>query len=608
MEKKEKVTSYIKEKKDIYMSKMKNDRNFLKLFISVVLFIFLTISFLRIPYIGEFFDSVFLSFIFGWSKYIIYIYLFTLIILFWLKKLKKPLYSKRAILLLFITTFLFCSLLAAIFSYVENPDRDSTNSIIPNYAEYWREAVFPLHGPSHEGFNPFYFKGLVVIDGGFIGACISFLSNVIIIILSIIGIIAVYLSLANKHREKIFTFFKRKVLKKNVAEEVIVKNEEQQTDEKVNYIVDNKYLDSILQDSKKEYLNLDGNIKNKGLNIEILREKILEFFTKNNLSFMKSSINETDEYYEINFLIDDETYNNFNLIKGDFKTFIGQFEFTTEYDNNNLTFKFIRSHKFENELLKRNLLIKYENPFDIAFLNLNNYPLVLNLRKNNFIGVFDSKDNNIDNLINNIIYSLSWTYKVNQLKVYYLSTRSIKLNSFSSPNFNSVEINTTKDAISFLKKLNKEIKELLKEFKKKNVYDIYSYNSLIGKTIENRVIIINDFNQMININPDIYNHINEINANSLRCGITIITFDKSIDAISYNSLKYNISLIFKSTVDVSRKILGNSSAANLDELDEAILFNASSGKTLEVKVPHIIPSEDKKISSELIKCYKNKEI
>lgn len=182
------------------------------------------------------------------------------------------------------------------------------------------------------------------------------------------------------------------------------------------------------------------------------------------------------------------------------------------------------------------------------------------------------------------------------------------MNIFKSPNFCDTEIFTTKDIISFLTKINKDMITMLNLFKKNNVNDIYSYNSISKTQKENIVILINDFNQILDINPNILSLINDINKFSHLCGITIITFDKSINALSYNNLSYKISLLFKSSLEVSKKIMNNIDATNLNIMNNAFLHNSANNKSLEVFIPNIQENEIEIIVNQLKECYKNKKI
>ncbi len=596
-------------KNKINLKQKFSDNKFMKQFFIISFFIFLLISFSRVPYIGEFFDSIFFSFLFGWSKYIIYIYLFILIIYYWFKKIKKPMYSKRAFLLLFVTSFLFSCLFSSVFDYINKND---SSHIFTNYLNYWKKVVFPLN----LGFNPFIYQNRIFVDGGILGTCICYLSSFIIIIISVLGIVGIYLLLATKHREKIFTFFKKRTKNKNNS--FSLENDENKNENEVlelqnnnndkNVIIDDSYLKSITNDWKKQHLTLEQTASNLNLDVEKIKTIILEFFANNNINFIKSVANENNDEFIVEFLMDDESYANFKQSSMLLKSRLSSYEFDSSYINHTLSIKFPKTIKFDNELLKKVLLIQYQNPFDVSFLTLNNSPLIINIKKNSFMGVFDPKDNNINNLIDIIIYSLSWTYKVEQLKIFYLSTKNIELKSFASPNFNKVDTLTSKDSLIFLKKISKEIQYLLKEFKKYNVGDIYSYNSLVSEKIQNKVILINDFNQLISINPEIKSYINEILENASRCGITIITFDKSNDAISYNNFNYQTTLLFKAPIDVSKRILNDSIASNLHDKNNAILFNAINKKSFEVQVPMISDNEEKIIISSLIDCYSSKKM
>lgn len=578
-----------------------------KLFISIIAFIFLTISLVRFPYIGEFTDAITFSFFFGWSKYIIYIYLLTLIILYWSKKIKKPLYSKRAFLILFISSFLLSCLLSSIQKFMIQDNTNNYGQFFLIYLNQWKDFIFTSDNQiSYVSF----IDNKIYIDGGFFGSSINTISNIIIMIISIIGIFILYLLIFAKQRNIIFSFLRKKI--KNNKDIMNFENEIK-IDTKINdhdnkTIIDNAYLDSILNDQKNKYLSLKENSDILNFDSHLISDNVLKFFKNNQIDFAKFNKEDNDKLLSLIFLIDSDNYQKFRELLPTFKFSISNMTYNTRYENNELHIEFNKLKEINNILLQRVLISKVVNPFDISFFTSSNIPTYLNLRKNSLIGVFDCKDKNIINLINNIIASISWNYKTSQVKIYYLSIKNINLNIFKSPNFCDTEIFTTKDIISFLTKINKDMITMLNLFKKNNVNDIYSYNSISKTQKENIVILINDFNQILDINPNILSLINDINKFSHLCGITIITFDKSINALSYNNLSYKISLLFKSSLEVSKKIMNNIDATNLNIMNNAFLHNSANNKSLEVFIPNIQENEIEIIVNQLKECYKNKKI
>lgn len=578
-----------------------------KLFISIIAFIFLIISLVRFPYIGEFTDAITFSFFFGWSKYIIYIYLLTLIILYWSKKIKKPLYSKRAFLILFISSFLLSCLLSSIQKFMIQDNTNNYGQFFLIYLNQWKDFIFTSDNQiSYVSF----IDNKIYIDGGFFGSSINTISNIIIMIISIIGIFILYLLIFAKQRNIIFSFLRKKI--KNNKDIMNFENEIK-IDTKINdhdnkTIIDNAYLDSILNDQKNKYLSLKENSDILNFDSHLISDNVLKFFKNNQIDFAKFNKEDNDKLLSLIFLIDSDNYQKFRELLPTFKFSISNMTYNTRYENNELHIEFNKLKEINNILLQRVLISKVVNPFDISFFTSSNIPTYLNLRKNSLIGVFDCKDKNIINLINNIIASISWNYKTSQVKIYYLSIKNINLNIFKSPNFCDTEIFTTKDIISFLTKINKDMITMLNLFKKNNVNDIYSYNSISKTQKENIVILINDFNQILDINPNILSLINDINKFSHLCGITIITFDKSINALSYNNLSYKISLLFKSTLEVSKKIMNNIDATNLNIMNNAFLHNSANNKSLEVFIPNIQENEIEIIVNQLKECYKNKKI
>lgn len=578
-----------------------------KLFISIIAFIFLTISLVRFPYIGEFTDAITFSFLFGWSKYIIYIYLLTLIILYWSKKIKKPLYSKRAFLILFISSFLLSCLLSSIQKFMIQDNTNNYGQFFLIYLNQWKDFIFTSDNQiSYVSF----IDNKIYIDGGFFGSSINTISNIIIMIISIIGIFILYLLIFAKQRNIIFSFLRKKIKNNksimNFENEIKIDTKINDHDNKT--IIDNAYLDSILNDQKNKYLSLKENSDILNFDSHLISDNVLKFFKNNQIDFAKFNKEDNDKLLSLIFLIDSDNYQKFRELLPTFKFSISNMTYNTRYENNELHIEFNKLKEINNILLQRVLISKVVNPFDISFFTSSNIPTYLNLRKNSLIGVFDCKDKNIINLINNIIASISWNYKTSQVKIYYLSIKNINLNIFKSPNFCDTEIFTTKDIISFLTKINKDMITMLNLFKKNNVNDIYSYNSISKTQKENIVILINDFNQILDINPNILSLINDINKFSHLCGITIITFDKSINALSYNNLSYKISLLFKSSLEVSKKIMNNIDATNLNIMNNAFLHNSANNKSLEVFIPNIQENEIEIIVNQLKECYKNKKI
>ncbi len=605
---KDKKSLFKKEPKEKKVDVKTDKKEKFRLIFSIGFFVFLLLSLFRVPVIGEFFDAIFFSFLFGWAKYAIYIYGLTIIILYWAKKLKKPMYSKRTILLLIVTSFLLSCFFSSIYDISQNVGNNT--KVFTDYFNYWWATIFPSN---LNNFNPFVdASNKLYIDGGIIGVSINYLSNLIVLILSIVGLFVTYLIVATKHREKLFSFFRKKMgnntkIDKIIAEVNNTQDNTETSNEEANqtgFIVDDSYLNKILEDPKKTHLTLDGTSSNKQFDIERLKINILQFFSENNLTFIKSSVEDNAKSFTIDFLIDDDTYAAFRNLKESFKVATMNLDYNITYDSHTLSIIFNKQVMLSNALMMKNLHIALKNAFDVAFIDMNNVPLVINLRKNPLIGVFDGRDNNITNLINNIIYNFSWSYKTQQLKIYYLSTKATSLESFNAPNFVNTDLTTVKDSIKFLKALVKENNDLIKDFKKKSVQDIYSYNALVKEPVPNKVILINEIHQLCTIDADFKNYLNELIKQAPICGITIITFDRSIDAISYNNFEYPISLLFKSTIEVSKKITNDSNAINLTPVNHAILYNNNSQKSYEIQVPNVLENDGAIILEALKKCEK----
>lgn len=117
-----------------------------QLVLSIIGFIFLFLCLIRVPYFGVFFDNVFFSFFAGWTKYLIYFFLFAWIIISYFKKPYLTFFRFRYILLYFTISFLIGLILSGIGAYVLKWPSASFGEIFWNkdtaYITNWYEQLW----------------------------------------------------------------------------------------------------------------------------------------------------------------------------------------------------------------------------------------------------------------------------------------------------------------------------------------------------------------------------------------------------------------------------------------------------------------------------------
>lgn len=169
-----------------------------------IFYLILLLSFIRVPYVGAFFDSVFFSFFFGWGKYLIYLFAFTIGILYWFPNIFRHVWNKKALMIYYpIILFSFCLILSGIGVYVLNLNNISSFKDYfiglsnKSYITTWENFDWGnISGPVFYA-NPYAYGGLISL---FVVACFAFISSAILIVLAIIVLaIVIYLMVAKKN-------------------------------------------------------------------------------------------------------------------------------------------------------------------------------------------------------------------------------------------------------------------------------------------------------------------------------------------------------------------------------------------------------------------------
>ncbi len=559
----------------------------IKIVFAIIGLFFLLLSLARIPYVGVFFDSVIFSFIFGYAKYLLYIYFIALLVQIIINRKIKILFSKR----FFLSIFLSALFLSILFSGIELlnllANNKGTKNLINNYIQYWNDYIFNFNGTFVFGKNGF-------LDGGIIGTLVAATSGFFLIIFAIIAIISIYLLLFKSWRNVFMQKTKNikdKIDRKKKKESLIVIDGNEYVQEQLSFISGNKnektkkiellgsandinYLESLLSSKKSEKNFNKLDMSSLNFDINLIKEKITLFFRQNDIFFTNSNIKNKESYIEFSF----ET-NKPNCVK--IKSLINEFKDNFKKDdvmiyiNDDqivIRFSTIKT-KLGNYCLKL-LRTKIENPLNYTFVLNNNYqPIVLDLVKNNLIMINSTNDKNVYNLLTNIVSSISWNYNKNNVQIFYLSNSNIFLPILNSPNVANIKISGANNVLNFLLKLESYCNDLLLKFKEKKCSDVYKLNNISSKIKPNRVIIINEINHLIQLSPDIVSTIKRINEVSKQCGVSFILADNSSNFESFSEIKSNIYCLFKTSSEVSNKVIRNSVASKINEYNDAVLYN-----------------------------------
>ena len=177
------------------------------------------LSIIRVPYFGTFIDSVIFSFMFGWTKFIIYGFLLIALVLLWFPKTYRKLFNKRKWLLYSLSVMMCSIIMSSVGAYVmrmseltsfkqyfiySNPlvrgEVSSHMSYITNwYDTMWKQDIVNYAGDYGQMINPgqYTYGGLF---GIFFVAAFVYAAPAILIVLSIIGIVVCVSIVVTKRR------------------------------------------------------------------------------------------------------------------------------------------------------------------------------------------------------------------------------------------------------------------------------------------------------------------------------------------------------------------------------------------------------------------------
>ena len=351
-----------------------------------VLYLILLLSFIRVPYVGAFFDSVFFSFLFGWGKYLIYIFAFALAIIYWFPNAYKFVCKKRNLILYYpLILFSFSLVLSGIGVYVDDLNNSASFSEFfvgtPNsYITAWHNLDWGNVDSTKVFYaNPHAFGGLITM---FIVACFSYISSALLIIIGIVILALVIFFMVSKKNNKI----------KNLVSNINRKFKKPQKVEISNYSAETKKVD--FNDEKATDLQ-----NNKKVNESVNNKNNI-----NNNNVKNQNINSNDTFnLAATQLLNDSSKNTktFELTNDN-----NQFNFSNDIEFNNESLLDIKNHKFDSSV-KYDIVKNYINSSDY---DVEKYPRIDQIYNNSrdYLPILSKE-------LNHFISTLSSYFGINQL-------------------------------------------------------------------------------------------------------------------------------------------------------------------------------------------------
>ncbi len=585
-----------------------------KTIIYVVLLLLVVVSLIRIPYVGVAIDGL-ISFVIGFAKYLVYLYLIVILCLLILNKKIKILFSKRFIFAIFCSTIFLAILLSGIQQLNILSQNKSNN--LNEYINYWKAYIF--------NFDKYFIFGKAnFIDGGIIGTLISYISGLFLIIFAAIAIITIFLLLFKSWRNSVVNRVKNIRDKTTNALKSKMKNKEDNeiVQEKIDFVQATKnehnelkltqtltenYLDSLLLIKKPQYHHINFEIAND-LDEKNIFKKFQNFLFDNNIQYSDIKTKNEQTKFLVIVKMDDNYYHKFHLISNSLNMIFNDIEYIIDYLDNIIVVQFYKNKSLINKQIQKIINLKIINPLDYTFAFNEKYsPITLNLKTNSFIGINSFTRINVIDLLNTILTSISWNYAIKNIDVYFLTPTKNDFPILENKVVKKV-IENANDITEFLLNIESYCNNLLKQFKTFNLKNVYDLNQKRNVINPNKIIIIDEINLLIQNHPNILQIIKRLTTIASICGITLICIDNSSVFESYNTIEYQNIILFKTSKEVSMRVLNNHNAYKLNKNNYGIILNEKEQKQMPFTTCNFNNNEVKMINECILKTYNKLKI
>lgn len=544
-------------------------------------FLLTLLAIIRVPYIGQFIDSVMFSFIFGWSKYVIYFYIcfYCVIKLFDVKH--KPLHSKRYGVCSVIVAALLSTLLGGIQILVYGG-----NNTIPYYIhEMWVDKLWNFD-------NFWYFGEASYVDGGLIGAVLSSISGVFIIILALIAIIATFFAFFPKQRKQAIQLILTKTQKTDGQGEVkqFILNKQKTGDKKDL---------SILSDVKQTNFNLKDTYIKNDINAKSIRIALEKYLDDHGLHFSDIKINEDDTNLTLAFSIDDAQKQMFEKIKENIASIMKGVAYNVSWIDTQVTITVDKYAKQISSTLVKYMQTNATKDYDYTLcLSEELQPIILNFQINNVIGI--SADDNqtvLYSYINALTAYLSVNYKKDKLQIATLSPMTIEEKVLITQNTIKTKIDDYSNFKKYFNYLYEDLKVANDLMKKHNVSSIHELNQLGVETyIRFKVIVVDHINLIQNKDPKMFELITNLCKEAKKYNLCFILVDNSPAGETFSKIPYSMILSWDAKTMTKEQIQNTSSTS-------VKMYVPHKKQKYKVKLPRLNSSELTIITNKLASLF-----
>lgn len=555
---------------------------------SVLLF-FLVISCVRIPYIGQFFDSVIFSFLFGYAKYLLYLYLITFTILKIFKIDCKPLFAKRMIVFILLAASGFALCLGGI-EILRNNYKELFNFYL---SDVWYETLWNFD-------NYFVFGYPNYFDGGIIGAFFGNVAGLFIILFSILFVTVCYFLLFRKHWE----WCKAKILYKRQAKaEYEIKKVGSHKFTGFKSFLPKKsknshYLNNMLAVHKNDHFNFEDCVVKNVIDLKHETELLSRFFDSNDISITSITNNENDFNYFLDIKTTNDEYQKIYAQKDMLKLLGLATDYHLVISEDMLRIEYPKTINTVNHSLISFLKTPLEIPLDFPIClsefmsnQAEQESILLNFQTNYFIGIFDTYNAN-NNILNILVAAVSVNYAKTNVLITYINP----LNDFDllmTSLCSLAPIIEMNDIHAFVTRMHQHVADVIGKIKDANAVDIYGLNNRAKSTVKNHIIIVNNADYIKLQDHNLFKELVSLKEFASICGITLVFVDHSRKAITFEDVDYPLILGFYMDAEVSKNIFDTAVASTLEKKNNMCLFSSIKNYKIKGYVPAMNEKEKK---------------
>lgn len=555
-----------------------------------ILLILSLLSVTRIPYVGVFLDSVFFSFIWGYAKYVIYLYIVYYCVINIIKLKYKPLFSKRYLL----ACLLLASCLSILFGGIEITVNNLSDSINYYCKNVWYETIFNFN-------TPWVFGKSGYIDGGIIGAIVSSITGIFVIILALVLMLLIIILCFSPLKKWMINKFFSKWAKKysdnyqTFSEQFKQSNSNQQDK---NSKLEND--SSILAPNKQLAFSLDDNYVKHDIDIKKYQYDLLQLLKENKINCAQIKVDETDQEYRLKFYVEEDQIKLFEATEKLLNLIFDNVDYHIINYNNDIIIKIQKVSSSINPILKKYLDIKIKNENDFVLCFSEKYqPIYFNMNNNNVIGISSENDSDYYGYLNALASQLSINYDKQYLKMYFVSPLGINQKVLISQNTAKNKVDNLKSLNKFIDLLIEQIQNIEAQYQKYDVDNIISLNQKTKERYKHHFIFIDHIDFLMQNQPDLFNKLHKLIKQSHRYGISFIIIDHSQNLISNNQIVYDCIL----GIDVSRNVAKNIVGLNVNYKN--IMFIPMKKQKYSIIFPKMNQKELSIVENKLISILNN---